>query len=67
MLLPTLRFYGVILLWATELPLIAALYTALTIESAAQSWLGRGGFWKGRFQSIPVADGIAGHDELNGS
>lgn len=54
MFLPTLRSYGVSLLWAPALPLIAALYTAFTLESAAQSWRGHGGSWKGRFQSIPI-------------
>ena len=63
MFLPTLRFYGVSFLWAPALPLTATLFTAFTLESAAQSWRGRGGSWKGRYQSIPVTGGIAGHDE----
>ncbi len=48
---PTLRFYGRSPLWGVLLPLIAALYTAFTVESAIQHWRGRGGAWKGRFQA----------------
>jgi hopene-associated glycosyltransferase HpnB len=33
------------------LPVIAALYTLFTVESALAHWRGRGGAWKGRFQA----------------
>jgi hopene-associated glycosyltransferase HpnB len=49
--IPTLRFYGRSPLWGIALPLIAAIYTAFTFESAVQHWRGRGGAWKGRFQA----------------
>jgi hopene-associated glycosyltransferase HpnB len=51
---PTLRFYGRSPLWALALPVIAALYTAFTIESAVQHWRGRGGAWKGRLQAASI-------------
>jgi hopene-associated glycosyltransferase HpnB len=49
--LPMLRFYGRSPLWAPVLPLVAALYTAFTIESAVAHRQGRGGAWKDRFQA----------------
>jgi hypothetical protein len=49
--LPTLRFYRQSSLWGLALPLIAALYTAFTLESAIRFWRGRGGEWKGRLQA----------------
>lgn len=48
---PMLRFYRRSPWWGPCLPLIAALYTALTIDSALQHWRGRGGMWKGRPQA----------------
>jgi hypothetical protein len=47
-LLPTLRFYGVSRAWSIVLPGIAAVYLALTLDSAWQHRRGRGGMWKGR-------------------
>jgi hopene-associated glycosyltransferase HpnB len=47
---PALRFYGLSLLWAPLLPLIALFYTGATIHSAVEYWAGRGGEWKGRMQ-----------------
>jgi hypothetical protein len=47
---PTLRFYGVSMLWAPLLPLVALFYTGATIHSAVEYWAGRGGAWKGRVQ-----------------
>jgi hypothetical protein len=47
---PTLRFYGVSLLWAPLLPLVALFYTGATVHSAVEYWAGRGGAWKGRVQ-----------------
>ncbi len=58
---PTLRFYRRSPLWGVILPVIAAFYTAFTIESAIQHWRGRGGAWKGRFQAQAAsAEKIAG-------
>jgi hopene-associated glycosyltransferase HpnB len=58
--LPTLRFYGRSPAWGLALPLIAAIYTGFTVESAVQHWRGRGGAWKGRFQAARhAAGGIA--------
>jgi hopene-associated glycosyltransferase HpnB len=48
---PTLRFYGVSMLWGLALPAIAAAYMAFTIDSAYQHARGRGGMWKGRAQA----------------
>jgi hopene-associated glycosyltransferase HpnB len=48
---PTLRFYGLSALWGIALPVIAALYTLYTLESAIQYAAGRGGSWKGRQQA----------------
>ncbi|MGI8962048.1 MAG: glycosyltransferase [Bryobacteraceae bacterium] len=48
--LPTLRFYKLSPGWSLSLPLVACFYTAATIHSALQYWLGRGGAWKGRIQ-----------------
>jgi hopene-associated glycosyltransferase HpnB len=52
---PMLRFYGRSPLWGVALPLIGALYTAFTVKSALDSWLGRGGQWKGRAQALETA------------
>jgi hopene-associated glycosyltransferase HpnB len=49
---PTLRLYGRWPLWGVALPLIGAIYTWFTIQSAIQVWQGRGGQWKGRSQAI---------------
>ena len=48
---PTLRFYGLSMLWGPALPAIAAMYMAFTIDSAYQHARGRGGMWKGRAQA----------------
>jgi len=56
---PTLRFYRRSPLWGLALPLIAAIYTAFTVESALQHRRGRGGAWKGRFQAGASAERIA--------
>ena len=52
---PSLRFYGLSLLWAPALPLVAAFYTGATIHSAVRYWRGRGGEWKGRAQDAKSA------------
>ena len=46
---PTLRFYGRSRAWALAMPLIAALYLAMTWSSAIRFWVGAGPSWKGRF------------------
>lgn len=45
---PMLRFYRLSPARGLALPAIAAIYVALTIESAILHWRGRGGEWKGR-------------------
>lgn len=45
---PTLRLYGQPVWLAALLPLAAAFYCAMTLDSAIQHWRGRGGRWKGR-------------------
>jgi hopene-associated glycosyltransferase HpnB len=45
---PTIRFYRCNPVFAISLPLIASLYTLMTIDSALRYWQGRGGAWKGR-------------------
>ena len=49
--LPTVRFYRLSPLWAPLLPSAAAFYSYATFLSAVRYWLGRGGQWKGRFQT----------------
>ena len=49
---PTLRLYGLLVVWGLALPAIAAIYMAFTVDSAYQHALGRGGMWKGRAQAI---------------
>lgn len=46
--LPVLRLYQLPALRAAALPLIALLYTAMTVDSARRHRAGRGGEWKGR-------------------
>ncbi len=48
---PMLRFYRLSPLRAPSLPLIAALYAAMTADSARRHLAGRGGAWKGRVVS----------------
>jgi hopene-associated glycosyltransferase HpnB len=45
---PVLRLYGLSPLRAPCLPLVALLYTAMTVDSARRHRAGRGGEWKGR-------------------
>lgn len=52
--LPILRCYRLSPLWAAALPLIAALYSAFTFNSAYAHWRGRGGTWKGRNHALPA-------------
>jgi len=46
--LPIIRFYKCSPWFAFSLPIIALLYTLMTIDSARRHWQGRGGAWKGR-------------------
>ena len=46
--LPTLRRFQLSPLWSPFLPLVAAFYTAATIGSALNHYLGRGVVWKSR-------------------
>jgi hypothetical protein len=46
--LPILRLYRLSPLRAPGLPLIALLYTAMTVDSARRHYAGRGAEWKGR-------------------
>ncbi len=52
---PMLRLYRLSPLRGLTLPLIAALYAAMTVDSARRHLRGRGGEWKGRV--IPPASG----------
>ncbi|MBO1047540.1 MAG: glycosyltransferase [Dolichospermum sp. DEX182a] len=45
---PIIRFYKCSPVFAFSLPIIAFLYTSMTIDSALQHLQGRGGAWKGR-------------------
>lgn len=45
---PIIRFYKCSPVFAFSLPIIAFLYTSMTIDSAFQHLQGRGGAWKGR-------------------
>lgn len=45
---PTIQFYRCSPVFVIGLPLIASLYTLITIDSALRYWQGRGGAWKGR-------------------
>ncbi|HLO87234.1 MAG TPA: glycosyltransferase [Nostocaceae cyanobacterium] len=45
---PIIRFYKCPLWFTFSLPVIAFLYTLMTINSAIRHWQGKGGAWKGR-------------------
>jgi hopene-associated glycosyltransferase HpnB len=45
---PMLRFYRLSPLRALSLPVVALLYSLMTLDSALRHWRGRGGAWKGR-------------------
>lgn len=47
---PSLRFYGLTMLWAPTLPVVALFYAGATVHSALRYWSGCGGEWKGRVQ-----------------
>jgi hopene-associated glycosyltransferase HpnB len=46
--LPTVRYYGLGWRWALTLPVAAAVYAAMTADSARRHWQGEGVAWKGR-------------------
>ena len=48
---PTLRLYSMPIWLAPSLPIAAAFYTLMTIDSAFAHWRGKGGEWKGRTQA----------------
>ena len=48
---PTLRLYRRSPLWGLALPVIGGTYCLFTVQSALDSWRGRGGMWKGRAQA----------------
>jgi hopene-associated glycosyltransferase HpnB len=50
---PTAKLYRLPAFWLPTLPLAAALYAAMTLESAIQYRRGAGGRWKGRVLSPP--------------
>jgi hopene-associated glycosyltransferase HpnB len=56
--LPALRLYRLSPLRAPCLPVIALLYTAMTVDSARRHRMGRGGEWKGR--AVSREDGGGG-------
>lgn len=45
---PTLAFYGLNPAWGLGLPVFAAAYLAMTLDSGFRHAVGRGGAWKGR-------------------
>jgi hypothetical protein len=45
---PTVRLHRLAWYWALTLPLAAALYTVMIVDSAVQYRHGTGGRWKGR-------------------
>ena len=57
---PMLRLYRRSPLWGPLLPLIGALYTGFTVQSALDVWRGRGGMWKGRAQARADLQSSAG-------
>ena len=50
---PTLRLYRLPAWWAALLPLAAAFYCAMTLDSARRHWRGQGGAWKDRVHPGP--------------
>jgi hypothetical protein len=54
--LPMLRLYRLSVLRAPTLPLIAALYAAMTVDSARRHRGGAGAAWKGRMLPRRDAD-----------
>lgn len=53
--IPTLRLYHCSSIFSISLPIIASLYTLMTLDSALQHWQRRGGTWKGRSYSTMIS------------
>lgn len=51
---PTIHLYKRSFLWSFCLPVIAFLYTLMTLDSAWRHWRGRGGAWKGRVYPVTI-------------
>jgi hopene-associated glycosyltransferase HpnB len=49
---PMLGLYRRSRLWGFALPVIGALYSLFTLQSALDVWRGKGGMWKGRAQAL---------------
>ncbi len=49
---PIIRFYKCSPIFGFSLPIIAFLYTLMTVDSALHYWQGRGGAWKGRVYPV---------------
>jgi len=49
---PIIRFYKCSPIFGFSLPIIAFLYTLMTVDSALHHWQGRGGAWKGRVYPV---------------
>jgi hopene-associated glycosyltransferase HpnB len=54
---PMLGLYRRSRLWGFGLPLIGALYSLFTVQSALDVWRGKGGMWKGRAQALAGQNG----------
>ncbi len=52
--LPTIRLYRRSFILTFCLPMIALLYTLMTLDSALRHWRGHGGVWKGRSYSAVI-------------
>jgi len=50
---PMLKWYQLSPLWAPSLPLAAALYTAMTIDSALRHWRRRPVPWRALYEEGP--------------
>ena len=55
---PTLRLYGITAAMGLILPLVAFLYTLMSLDSARHYYQGQGGLWKGR-----LAGGLSKEEE----
>jgi len=51
---PTVKFYQLPFFYSFILPIIALLYSFMTIDSAVRYWQGKGGKWKGRVYQLGV-------------
>ncbi|WP_373478845.1 glycosyltransferase [Geminocystis sp.] len=51
---PTVKFYQLPFFYSLILPIIALLYSFMTIDSAVRYWQGKGGKWKGRVYQLGV-------------